>query len=154
MIPNILLIEDNPGDSELVTHAIKEIRGDVGIVIAGDGQSGLTTLWSMVERGTPPDLVICNFNLPNLTGAQVLASVIGDDRLNRIPFIMLTSSDRDTDRESCAGAKAYLIKGSTWEDTLGIARQIINFLPVTKGNALNSETPTIVPVPVLKLIIS
>ncbi len=139
MIPSILLIEDNPGDAGLVTAAIKEICGDVGIIVAADGECGLTILRSMDERGTPPDLIISNFHLPKLTGAQVLAAVGCERRLKCIPFIMLTSSARDTDRESCAGAKAYLIKGSTWDDTLAIAKQIIAFLPVSEGNALISE---------------
>jgi CheY-like chemotaxis protein len=82
----------------------------------------------MADEHTPPDLIICNFNLPKRTGAQVLAEVERDANVKRIPFIMLTSSTRDTERDACAGAKAYLIKGSTWADALAIAKQIVAFL--------------------------
>jgi len=139
MIPSILLIEDNPGDSELVTEALKEITGEISIVIAGDGERGLQVLRGMAYNHELPDLVICNFNLPKLTGAQVLAEVKRDETLKNVPFIMLTSSARDTDRQACAGAKAYLIKGSTWKDTRAIAKQIVEFLPPAKMTKLKPD---------------
>ncbi len=128
MSPLILLIEDNPGDSALVTEAIKEIRADIRIEIAADGSLGLKSLHDRALRNELPDLVICNFNLPRLTGAQVLSAVRKDPQFARIPFIMLTSSERDCDRQACSGAKAYLIKGTGWDDTRAIARQIVDSL--------------------------
>ena len=135
--PTILLIEDNPGDATLVTEAMRLIRGDISIVVATDGQLGLEQLASMDAGGRLPDLIVCNFNLPKRTGAEVLAEVQRDARLKQIPFIMLTSSNRDADHRACAGAKAYLIKGDTWDDTLAIAKQIIAFLPDRVENVLN-----------------
>lgn len=134
MKPTILLIEDNPGDAKLVTMALTEIAQNVGVIVALDGEIGLTTLRGLACTGELPDLIICNFNLPMLTGAQVLKAVRADPTLKEIPFIMLTSSARDADREACRGAKAYLIKGSTWEDTIGIAKQIVALLPMVPGN--------------------
>ncbi|MBA3684472.1 MAG: response regulator [Planctomycetes bacterium] len=139
MRPSILLIEDNAGDSALVTQALQEITGEIGIVLAVDGELGLRVLRTMASKHELPDLIICNFNLPKLTGAQVLAEVKRDEALKKIPFIMLTSSARDTDRHACAGAKAYLIKGSTWDDTLAIAQQIVEFLPHSQKIKLKSE---------------
>ncbi len=139
MRPSILLIEDNPGDAALVTEALKEITGDIGIDVAADGELGLKALRGMASSHKLPDLVISNFRLPKLTGAQVLAEVERDETLKKVPFIMLTSSARDTDRQACAGAKAYLIKGSTWEDTLAIAKQIVEFLPHSKKTTLKSD---------------
>jgi len=136
MSPTILLIEDNPGDAALVTEAINHIKGGVLITTALDGQLGLEKLRSMAAENKPPDLIICNFNLPMRTGAQVLSEVERDVELKLIPFIMLTSSSRDTEREACAGAKAYLIKGSTWVDVLAIAKQIVAFLPAGPGNVM------------------
>lgn len=129
MHPTILLIEDNPGDALLVTEALKLIRADISIITAADGQLGLDKLRSMQSEGKMPHLIISNFNLPRRTGAEVLAEVGLDDQLNQIPFIMLTSSVRDNDRMACAGAKAYLIKGPRWVDSLAIAKQIVAFLP-------------------------
>lgn len=140
MNPTILLIEDNPGDAALVTEAINLIEGDIRVVVATDGQRGLDKLRSMAAQREAPELIISNFNLPIRTGAQVLAEVELDMNLKRIPFIMLTTSTRDTDRQACAGAKAYLIKGSTWDDILGIAKQIVAFLPGRPGNVLKTET--------------
>jgi len=129
MSKNILLIEDNPGDASLVTEAIKEIDSVVEIILAADGALGVKMLQHMAENSSLPDLIISNYNLPNMTGPQVLKAVKADERFKLIPFIMLTSSDRACDRNACAGATAYLIKGSQWKDIQAIAKQIADFFP-------------------------
>ena len=129
MKSRILLIEDNPDDATLVMEGIAHIDGEVDIEVAVDGEAGLIRLRHLVSHGTPPDLIISNYNLPKLNGPQVLAAVKADEALRTIPFIMLTSSNRDCDRKACAGAHAYLIKGSTWVDIQAIAQKIIDLLP-------------------------
>ncbi len=126
--PLILLVEDNPSDALLVTEAMKEIDAQIDIDIAGDGEEGLRRLAAMEARGHLPNLVILNFNLPKMTGVEVFRRMRAQPTLARIPTIMLTSSERDSDRAACAGVQDYLIKASTWDDTLGIARRIVDLL--------------------------
>ncbi len=124
----ILLVEDNAADAELVKEAMSEIRADLRLEIAGDGEDALRRLAIMTAAGRLPDLLILNFNLPGMSGPEVLVRLRADPVLKRIPVIMLTSSNQDSDRAACIGVLDYLIKAHSWTDTIRIARKIISLL--------------------------
>ncbi len=124
----ILLIEDNPGDAELVKEALLEIQADLRLDIAGDGEDGLRRLAAMTAAGRLPDLIILNINLPRMSGPEVLVRLRADPVLARIPVVMLTSSNLDSDRAACLGVVDYLIKAHSWTDTIRIARKIVGLL--------------------------
>ncbi len=126
--PLILLVEDNAGDAQLVTEALHEIGADIQMNVADDGEKGLQRLLAMETSGNLPDLIIMDFNLPRMSGSQLLARMRTHAVLAGIPTIMLTSTARECDRAACAGAQEYLIKGATWVDVLGIARRIVELL--------------------------
>ena len=89
---HILLVEDNPGDVDLVLDAVRDFPCDVSV--ATDGVDALAFLR---REGTHadakhPDLVLLDLNLPKLTGREVLARVKDDPLLKHIPIIILSSS--------------------------------------------------------------
>lgn len=124
----IFLVEDNPGDAALVTEALREIGADTPIEVALDGSQGWERLVAMEASGTLPDLIILNFNLPRVSGPELLRRIQSHPVLARVPIIMLTSTSSESDRAACAGVQDYLIKASTWEDTLGVAHRIVQLL--------------------------
>jgi len=143
----MLLVEDNPDDAELVTEALRLIDTEICIDWAYDAEVALQQFAAMESRGELPDLVILNFNLPKMTGPELFKIMRSKPSLAKIPAIMLTSSNHDSDRAACAGVEDYLIKGSTWTDTLGIARRIVSHLRnITKAKG---EPPMLVRVPSL-----
>ncbi len=88
----VLLVEDNPGDVDLVTHAVRDSPCDVAV--ARDGVEALEYL----RREGPhrdaaePDLVLLDLNLPRLSGREVLEQVKTDPALKHIPVVILSSS--------------------------------------------------------------
>jgi signal transduction histidine kinase len=74
---------------------------------AVDGQDGVN---KALQR--PPDLIICDMMMPNMSGQEVLAELRKHPETSTIPFIFLTAVDtRDTVRESMnLGADDYLFK--------------------------------------------
>jgi two-component system, chemotaxis family, response regulator Rcp1 len=89
---HILLVEDNPGDVDLVIDAVREFPCDVSV--ASDGVEAIEFLRR--EGGhadaKPPDLVLLDLNLPKLGGREVLARVKEDPELKHIPIVVLSSS--------------------------------------------------------------
>lgn len=126
--PHLLLVEDNPGDALLVTEALRNIDAEIVVDWANDGEEAQRKLSTMDAQGLLPNLIILNFNLPKMTGPEIFKWIRSQPNLAWIPTIMLTSTDRDSDRAACVGVEDYLIKGSTWTDTLGIARRIVSLL--------------------------
>ncbi|MEW6598197.1 MAG: response regulator transcription factor [Pseudomonadota bacterium] len=107
----ILCIEDNVEIASL----LKEELGDLGyeVVLAHDGREGLAEIFK-----TTPDLVICDINMPNLNGFEVLERLVAlSPRFQDLPFLFLTAQvDRDTELKARrAGAADFLTKPVDFE---------------------------------------
>lgn len=110
----ILLAEDNPGDVFLVRRALEKHGLQANLVIVEDGQAALRYMERVDsdESVFPPDLALLDLNLPRATGNRVLTHIRQSRRCNRIPIIIVTSSDSPLDRAAAAqlGATGYFQK--------------------------------------------
>lgn len=119
-LARILLVEDNPGDVLLIRKGLERAGFANPVDVAGDGEEAMARL----ERRPPfeeeplPDLVLLDINLPKLDGHEVLRRIKESEHLRRLPVVMLTSSDADTDvaRAYDKHANAYLTKGFDLEE--------------------------------------
>lgn len=117
---HILYIEDDAETAQL----LKEELGDLGysVTLAANGRDGLAAIFKR-----RPDLVICDINMPELNGFQVLERLITlSPRYEDLPFLFLTAqADRDTELQGRrAGAVDFLTKPVDFEvlDTIIAAR--------------------------------
>jgi len=94
---HILLVEDNPGDADLVIDAVREFACDVSV--ASDGVEALEFLRKEGRHvgAREPDLVLLDLNLPKLGGREVLGRVKEDHALKHIPIVILSSSHAERD---------------------------------------------------------
>ena len=110
----VLLVEDNDADVRLTREALREAGEDVRLSAVGDGEHALAYLRREAGfEGAPrPDLVLLDLNLPRMDGREVLDEMRADERLVRIPVIVLTSSAAGQDVEACyaRGANAFVVK--------------------------------------------
>jgi two-component system phosphate regulon response regulator PhoB len=90
VLKTILIVDDDPMLLELLSRKLK-VKGYT-VKTANDGQSGLAR-----AREEPPDLVILDDMMPVLDGRQVLREMKADERLARIPTIMLTARRGEAD---------------------------------------------------------
>jgi len=99
----VLLVEDSPNDAELMVEALSESALFLRVTVLEDGEQALRHLRSNGARGAiRPDLILLDLHLPRKNGHEVLAEVKEDERLRRIPVIIMTSFD--TEEAIC---KAY-----------------------------------------------
>lgn len=103
----VLLVEDDPNDAELTIRALQGAKLRNRVQVARDGVEALDFLARQV-----PDLILFDLNLPKADGREVLAHVKGDDRLRRVPVIVVTSSQAEEDvaKASRLSANAYITK--------------------------------------------
>ena len=59
---------------------------------------------------SPPDLIICDIQMPHMDGFEFIAAVRADTTLPRIPVIFLTSMSEGQARGKELGAVGYLTK--------------------------------------------
>ena len=104
----ILLVEDNPGDAQLVRMAFAEALPAARVSVAADGEAALARLH---DEGLP-DLLLLDLNLPRLSGHEVLEAIKADTALRRLPVVVLSSSGAEADvtRSYELGASSHVAK--------------------------------------------
>jgi CheY-like chemotaxis protein len=113
----ILLVEDNPLDVKLTTHAFKKARLTNPIHVAADGEEALEFLFATgryADRkdGPLPEVVLLDLNLPKKSGLEVLRQIKSDPRTQNISVVVLTVSHQARDINECRrlGATHYIVK--------------------------------------------
>ena len=102
----ILVVDDNQPARQLIKSTLA-IAGYTAITEAADGNKALEQL-----RGRHFDLVICDWDMPDTNGLDVLQALRADEKLNRIPFLMVTANQQREFVEAAiaAGVNDYVAK--------------------------------------------
>ena len=81
------------------------------------------------EKAAPPDLILLDLNLPDITGCDVLRAIKADPKLRPIPIIILSKSTSATDIQACYSeyANAYVVKPRDLDGHLRVVRAIESF---------------------------
>jgi CheY-like chemotaxis protein len=97
--PQVLLVEDSPGDIRLTREAFRDANAAVVLQVATDGVDAMAFLKheGPHAQSPRPDLILLDLNLPKMDGRQVLAHIKADESLKMIPTIILTTSDAEAD---------------------------------------------------------
>ena len=79
---------------------------------AESGREALELLEKAHDAGQPIDLVFCDWNMPILSGIQLLRLMKGDPKFMNIPVIMVTvkKDSANVMAALCEGAIDYIVK--------------------------------------------
>ncbi len=102
----ILIIDDDKSICEIIYTYLNK-NGFKNFIIASDGKQGLEAVYEY-----SPDIVICDFNMPNMKGDDLHNRLVGNPVHKEIPFIFLSAvADEGLMLERRElGAAAYLKK--------------------------------------------
>ena len=127
----ILLVEDNPGDVRLTIEALKEAKVVNNLYVARDGVEALAFLRREGEHADAPrpDLILLDLNLPRKNGREVLAEIKADEKLRRIPVVILTTSasEQDIIETYNLHANCYVTKPVDLDQFVTVVKSIENF---------------------------
>jgi len=95
----ILLVEDNPGDVRLTKEALREGKVYSNLHTVKDGVEAMEYLRreGKYKDAPRPDIILLDLNLPRKDGREVLEEIKSDDKLKRIPVVVLTTSKAEED---------------------------------------------------------
>lgn len=118
--PTILVADDEDDVRELVSYRLT--RSGYGVVEAVDGEQAL-----QLARDRLPDLAVLDVMMPKLDGYELTTKMRSDDRLQRIPVILLTARAQETDvsRGFEVGADDYLRKPFNPDELLARVRAVL-----------------------------
>jgi two-component system response regulator len=127
-VNRILLVEDNPGDAQLVRLALAEALPSARLSVAADGEAALARLQ---DESGPPDLMLLDLNLPRLSGHEVLAAVRAshDAAVRRLPVVVLSSSDAiaDVERSYELGASSHVAKPADVDQLFALVETLTRY---------------------------
>jgi chemotaxis family two-component system response regulator Rcp1 len=127
----ILLVEDQPAAVRLVQEVLKENNGNHNLYVAKDGVEAMAFLHREGEYALAPrpDLILLDLSLPKKDGREVLAEIKADDKLKRIPVVILTVSESEEDilKTYNLQANCYIIKPIHLERFIQVIKSIENF---------------------------
>jgi two-component system, cell cycle response regulator DivK len=93
----ILLIEDDPASRELVKYLLESAGHTV--LLASDGGTGVRL--AIDEK---PDLLICDLQMPVMSGYQVVQTLLDYPQWHKVPTIAVTAFSMPGDREKTLAA--------------------------------------------------
>ena len=102
--PSIMLVEN---DIELSTMITEILDGEgLNVLTATDGLDALRLL----SDGHKPDLILTDLNMPGLGGAELLARLKRDDKICKVPVILVSGAEGIEAKTTEIGAQAFLKK--------------------------------------------
>jgi two-component system, chemotaxis family, response regulator Rcp1 len=93
MNPRILVIEDNPGDVELLRYGLDQQGSNYDLFLLPDGEAALRFVAKQRSGDTSDDpcAIVLDLHLPRHSGMEVLQAVRQEPALAHIEIIILTS---------------------------------------------------------------
>jgi len=110
----ILLIDDSSTMRRIQKNIlVQQLRYDVGSVI--EAEDGVDAFRKLKEQDYKMDLILCDWNMPNMDGITFVQKMQTVDMLKKIPIIMVTTeAEKSKIVEAIqAGAKNYVVKPFT-----------------------------------------
>jgi two-component system, chemotaxis family, response regulator Rcp1 len=128
----LLVVEDSPGYLHLVTNAFSDRGEEIQwqLTVAKDGDEALALLFGEENADLPlPDLILLDWNLPKVTGSEVLRRLKQDRKLRRIPVLVFSTSDAEGDVHAAYDnhANGYIRKPGTTDALAAIVETIERF---------------------------
>jgi two-component system, chemotaxis family, chemotaxis protein CheY len=114
----ILVVDDMSTMRKILKNMLKKM-GFTNIEEADDG----ATAWPMIEGAlgseAPFEFIVSDWNMPGMTGIDLLGKVRGHDKLKGLPFLMVTAETEQGNVVTAvkAGVSNFVVKPFT-QDTL------------------------------------
>ena len=131
MPPQVLQVEDSPGDVRLTQEAFHDANMSIKLHVASDGVEAMAFLRKEGAHvdAPRPDLILLDLNLPKMDGREVLAHIKNDESLKTIPIVILTTSEAEADivKSYQLQANCYLSKPVQLDAFQSLVKSINDF---------------------------
>lgn len=101
----VLIVDDSPTELHLFQNMLE--KNGFGTLVADSGEEGIRQ-----ARTASPDCILMDVVMPGMNGFQATRQLTRDPATSKIPVIMITTKDQETDKiwGMRQGAVEYLVK--------------------------------------------
>jgi len=122
---HIIIAEDDYDDADVICESFNKSPDFVKVSLVGNGEELLNYLKN--SSNAIPDVILTDINMPIIDGIEALQEISNNDKLNKIPCFVYSTSINPAYKEKCdlLGVKGYLIKPYSIEEFDEIPRKIL-----------------------------
>jgi twitching motility two-component system response regulator PilH len=104
-IKNVLVVDDSPTDTHLITEMLK--KNGYTVFTATSGEDGISK-----AKQSRPDLILMDIVMPGMSGFEATRAIAKDPETAGIPVIICSTKGQETDKAwgLRQGAKDYVVK--------------------------------------------
>ena len=134
--PVVLLAEDDPGHAGLISRNLRR-AGVAGTIL--HFPDGPRILEFLQQRGQPPHrqagipyVLLLDLRMPSMDGLEVLRQIKNDPQLQRVPVVVVTTSDDPAEIHRCyaLGCNAYVSKSVDYQRFSQAMQRLGSFLSI------------------------
>jgi CheY-like chemotaxis protein len=128
MKPKIILIaDDDREDREMLEDIITGIDSDTVIHSLASGPQVQDFLENCNDDKLP-SIIVLDYNMPVMTGAELLTKIYKEEKYRSIPIVMLSTSNAQKHVEECLakGANEYFVKPTDYFELKSLAEKILD----------------------------
>jgi CheY-like chemotaxis protein len=133
-VPVILHVENDHDDAFLTQRAFKKAGVTSPITLVENGEQAVAYLhsegrFSDADEYPPPAVILLDWNMPLMSGADFLAWLRQQAKLRMLPVVVLTSSNNEADMREAyeIGANGFLVKPRTQEKFQAMAEAFAKY---------------------------
>lgn len=126
-----MMADDDPDDREFVREAFEKSGFEGEFRYVEDGGALLDYLrrsqgGAMSKEFQMPDLILLDLNMPRVDGYEALKLIKSDERLRRIPIVVLSTSDSEADIQQTydEGVNSFITKPAGFEELVEMAGRL------------------------------
>ena len=127
----ILIADDDADDRMLIGDALEEARLNNPVEFVEDGVELMEFLkhegkYAHLDDDDLPGIILLDLNMPRKDGRTALKEIREDERLRRIPIVVLTTSKSEEDilRTYNLGVNSFITKPVTFDKLVELAQII------------------------------
>jgi twitching motility two-component system response regulator PilH len=107
-IKNVLVVDDSPTDSHLLSEMLK--KNGFSVSTATSGEDAIVK-----AKQTKPDLILMDIVMPGMSGFEATRAITKNPETSSIPVIVCSTKGQETDKAwgLRQGAKDYIVKPVT-----------------------------------------
>ena len=133
----ILLVEDDVDDRFIMHHSFSELKWVEKVKMFSAVEDLLVYLHNLPDESYYPSLIVLDYNMPGMNGAEALRSLKARQQLQHIPVVIYSTSMKPVLSEALkiSGALDCFEKGMGAKDYLELAK---TFKRIAEGDVVIS----------------
>jgi CheY-like chemotaxis protein len=124
----ILIGEDDLDDEEFLKEIFSTVDNSFSLEFMNNGKKLVSRLGEMPDNHLPC-LILLDYNMPEMNGAEILKELKTTNRYHSIPKMIWSTSKSNLYRDICLGLGAtdYVVKPSNVNELIEVVRQMLSY---------------------------